>query len=82
MHLSTRRIRWLRKYPRVKRKREKGNQTPQPPKGAYAALESWADMPERQRRQENPVAKQCREPGGKGVPDFIVKLFCKLKYGM
>ena len=28
-------------YPRVKHKREKGNPTPQPPKGAYGTLESW-----------------------------------------
>ena len=33
----------LCEYPRVKHKREKGNQTPQPPKpkGAYGTLESW-----------------------------------------
>ena len=32
-----------------------------------------AERSRAQRSQENPVAKQCREPGGKGVPDFIVK---------
>ena len=31
----------LCEYPRVKHKREKGNPTPQPPKGAYGTLESW-----------------------------------------
>ena len=54
----------LCKYPRVKHKREKCNPTPQAPKGPYGILEPCGNMPERQRRQENPVAKQCREPGG------------------
>ena len=45
---------------------------------AALALESWGQHGGAQRSQENPVAKQCREPGGKGVPDFIVKHITKI----